>query len=542
MTNSPLAPVWESIKSELSFLFSAHRACKLEGKMRLYTETSQDPWRSQEAGVECWFGEGEIDTAVAFIQKLYNDGKLPNTTPLLNPLIHHANPDGTHKPVGSGVFWATAFTLGIATLTPDQMQRPQKLGVRMEHMHRGENAEAGFKMLGISDTALPPLEDGRTVPGCQALYVLTHVQSPAYAPYYLLSGLRYLCTHGMFEPPITTFPAAPEPRISAQKVMDAAQCFEAYDCQHTLYMRFGLDPKDIDHNNRFYNLCARDLNLFDRTGPMRKGSDETFAFLVPGYIPRGAVTLIAAAGGTGKSSAAHHLCVLASIDYRPDEPKPIWLGQPVNTDICKGICVYFSGEDGPAIINARGALYDPEGRAQRLQFHRTEFVDKEISFADYLMQLKKMPEVPILVIDPARKYLTGDENDADVVSQFFEAIEEFAISKNCSVLVVHHLEKGADPRSARQVLDCLRGSQVFIDRPRVVLGMYRDSLHTVVGLSKNNIPPSLGMVTDERVFVRDKKSLQLLWLPGEEGVRRQDLTEDELEQLRAEANAAKGIL
>ena len=36
------------------------------------------------------------------------------------------------------------------------------------------------------------------------------------------------------------------------------------------------------------------------------------------------------------------------------------------------------------------------------------------------------PIVPLLVVDPARKYLTGDEDDAAVVSEFFEAIERFA--------------------------------------------------------------------------------------------------------------------
>jgi hypothetical protein len=43
------------------------------------------------------------------------------------------------------------------------------------------------------------------------------------------------------------------------------------------------------------------------------------------------------------------------------------------------------------------------------------------------------------------------------------------------------------------------------------------------------------MVTEERVFARDPKTLQLIWLPGEKGVRRTTLTEEELEQLKAEA-------
>ena len=76
----------------------------------------------------------------------------------------------------------------------------------------------------------------------------------------------------------------------------------------------------------------------------------------------------------------------------------------------------------------------------------------------------------------------------------------------------------------------LRGSQVFIERPRVVIGMFRDGPYTIAGLAKNNIPPNLGMVTEERVFARDAKRLGLLWLPGQEGIRNPNLTEEELQE------------
>jgi hypothetical protein len=259
-----------------------------------------------------------------------------------------------------------------------------------------------------------------------------------------------------------------------------------------------------------------------------------FEFIVPGWIPRGSVTLLAATGGTGKSSLAHYLCVLGAIDYEPGEEAPRWLGQRLAIEKCKGICVYFSGEDGPPIINARASMFDPEGRAKRLMFQRTDF-GEGVTFAQHIRRLHKIPNVPIMVIDPARKYLTDDEDDAGAVSDFFEAIEEFAIKKNAAVVVVHNLQKGAKPNSAAEVLYMLRGSQVFIDRPRVVIGMYRDGPYTIAGLAKNNIPPNLGMVSEERVFARDPKRLQLVWLPGQEGIRSANLSPDEIEKLAEEA-------
>jgi RecA-family ATPase len=122
----------------------------------------------------------------------------------------------------------------------------------------------------------------------------------------------------------------------------------------------------------------------------------------------------------------------------------------------------------------------------------------------------KLPEVSLVVIDPARKYLTGDENDAGVVSDFFEAIEEFAIRKHAAMVVVHHLAKGAKPGHVSEIYDLLRGSQVFIDRPRVVIGMYRNGENTIAGFAKNNIPPQMGMIQGERHFYRDPERLELV--------------------------------
>jgi len=59
------------------------------------------------------------------------------------------------------------------------------------------------------------------------------------------------------------------------------------------------------------------VQLFDATGPMRKEADEMFEFILPGLVPRGSVTLIAGSGGSGKSSLAHQLCVMAATDYEP---------------------------------------------------------------------------------------------------------------------------------------------------------------------------------------------------------------------------------
>lgn len=521
----------EKIKNEINIIWQAHKKHGLDGKMCLFTIDDKEPWRAQEQGLKVWFTEAETDNAIAELERLYNGGKLPNSPLLLNPVIH----DDSGNPIGSGIAWASAFTLGIAKISGTEKERFDSVNAYADFITRGEDLEAGFKVLAFADRVLKPTE-AYMVEGCKELYDIADIDCEEYHQFYILSEMDYLTKNGSFRHDdfARLLPDSEPKTADIQKIIDCGICWNGYDRHHRLYQLFGVDVTNLESNLKYFNLCARNFEFFDATGPMRTGSDETFEFIVQGLIPRGAVTVLAGAGGTGKSSIAHELCVKAAIDYDEGEEAPLWLGQPVNTEYTKGISVYFSGEDGPAVINARWELFDPPKRAKRLMFQRAEFRDRDETLPEFMKRLESMPEVPVMVIDPARKYLEGDENDSEVVSEFFEAIEEFAIRKNCAMIVVHHLEKGAKPKSCAEILDLLRGSQVFIDRPRVVLGLYRDGPYTVVGLTKCNIPPNLGMIMDERVFARDPKSLQLIQLPGEDGWRRVTLTEEELEQLKAE--------
>ncbi len=535
-----MSDLYTEIHNELKLIWLAHKRAGLDGKMCLYSIEGKNIWPVKTTGLKFWFGPDEIDKAVDFFKEHYNEGKMPNTPLLLNPVVHKQLSETEYEKVGSGIFWANC--LSVNNLSADKLERIKGLNAAGGYMFRSGDAQSGLKIVAFSKTKLDIGDDGMA-PGCRELYDVADTTNEEYWPYYPLCGVSYLSNAGIYIMPSLsslfglekleekiTDKAMQEViknfTTDVQTLKDAKTCWDSYDHHATLYKRFGNDVKKLEENLKFYKYCARDFELFDATGPdamKTESAKEGFEFLVHGLIPRGSIVVMAGTGGTGKSSLAHKLCCLAATDWRDDET-PLWLGQPLNKKLSKGIIVYFSGEDGPPIINARNEIFDPEKRATRLMFQRTNFTNQkgdEIEFADFLARLRKMPEVPLLVIDPARKYLTGDEDDSAVVSHFFEAIEQFCHEKNAAVIVVHHLSKGAKPRSAREVLDELRGSQVFIDRPRVVIGMFREGPKTIVGLAKCNIPPSLGMVTDERVFAHNPKTLDLTQLPGKEGVREQ---------------------
>lgn len=510
-----------SIKHELTTLWNAHHSVGLKGKMILYSPQTQEPWRSHEPGLSIYFGPDDTDVVIGEIKKYYRNGKLPNTSLLLNPVVH----DDLENPIGSGVIWAMGLSVGIEKMHPNQETRIKNLHVTCSPFERGGIQNSGLKMVGFCKEAVKCKEDG-SILGCKELFEISDFKNPEYANLYVLSGITYLGKHGGFLHPdfSNIVPSGTDikalQQVNPEELKDAAFCWDAYDRHHSLFERFGVEPAKVEDNLKFYNLCARDIDLFEATGAKHASAETTatFEFIVKGWVPRGAVTVIGASGGTGKSSLAHNLAVKAAIDYRPDEPRPTWLGSEIDVDNCKGLCIYFSGEDGPAIVHSRAKVYDPEGRAKRSMFFRTDFGEGG-NLSTFLKRLMKLPEAALVVIDPARKYLTGDENDASVVSEFFEAIEEFAIRKNCGMLVVHHLAKGARPKQVLEIYDMLRGSQVFIDRPRVVIGMYREGKYTIAGLSKNNIPPQLGMIQGERLYTRNAEKLELVLVPGPAGIR-----------------------
>ncbi len=537
--------IFDRIAGEIKMLWAAHKNVGLKGKMCLYTQPEQDPWRAKVPTLKVWLGDSdeEIFTAVREIRANYNDGILPNSPLLIDPLIHQINELGQYEPIGSGVMWATCFTVGINRLDLDALKRLKDLGAYVGLYERGENKQAGLKVVAFADEMLPVIPGTRVIDGNQPLYELADIDSDAYCGAYPLSDLEYLTKNGSYIhrgfsailPEGCTVDTIAEHTIPSQKLEDAATCWNSYDRHQLLFDKFGIDPKKIDHNMRFFRMVAHDITLFEATGSDRSDKEEKFEFLVDGWIPKGSVTVVGATGGTGKSSISHRLAIQCSIDWEEDE-QPMWLGQPINKQFAKGLVIYFSGEDSAAIVNARASMMDPEGRSSRLMLQRNDFGETaeggKAGLSEFLERLHKLPDVSLVVIDPARKYLTGDEDNSEVVSDFFEAIEEFAIAKKCGMVVVHHLVKNAHPNDTRDIYDLLRGSQVFIDRPRAVLGMMREGPYTVVGLSKNNIPPNLGSIQGERLFVRDPDRLDLVQLPAPEGVRTWDASADELREIR----------
>jgi hypothetical protein len=261
----------------------------------------------------------------------------------------------------------------------------------------------------------------------------------------------------------------------------------------------------LDLDNKLPALIERlkraggDFELFDRLGRRqdRKGGDERIEWLVEGAIANGVVTLLAGAKETGKSTLITELAVAAASDS-----DATWLGCKVNTDD-DGVVVLLSGEDFGPILNARLEALDPDDITARLIVYPQDGK----SLDEVCVGIANLPKLSLLIVDPARRYLEGDEDGSDQVNKFFILLEQLASRTGAAVLCCHHLGKNAKPSSLQGAMEAIRGSSVWSDRPRVIMGMYRRRKTTMVGIAKHNIPPAYEMLK-EIELMRDNETLR----------------------------------
>jgi hypothetical protein len=161
--------IFDRIEYELTLIWKGHEQVGLTGKMCLYTQPEQDPWRAKNPNLRFWFGSevAEIQKVIRELRFHYDEGRLPNSPLLLNPLVHQINETGRYEPIGSGVMWCTALTLGVNRLQEESVQRIRDLGAFVGIYQRGENDRAGMKILAFSDVMLPVQDHMRKRFKCQ---------------------------------------------------------------------------------------------------------------------------------------------------------------------------------------------------------------------------------------------------------------------------------------------------------------------------------------------------------------------------------------
>ena len=259
--------------------------------------------------------------------------------------------------------------------------------------------------------------------------------------------------------------------------------------------------------------CRR-AGLIERTE-----EQQARRWLIEGLIPSGILALIVAEGGAGKSTGMHELAVCIASEPTEGEAPAEFLGYPVNP-AARGLVIFATLEEGLDPFEERELCLDPCGSARNRLVPwfcesksqmRTDVLDEY----GHLTQENGAPR--LLIIDSASKFREGSEIVDSDVNAFLDPLESFARKTGCTVIVIHHLNKGSGRygkvplRTAEDLKQRVSGHPAWINRPRVVIGMIRDQRDpgvTRIGVIKQNEPALAAIEGTMKPYRRDAATMR----------------------------------
>lgn len=197
-------------------------------------------------------------------------------------------------------------------------------------------------------------------------------------------------------------------------------------------------------------------------------------WLFKGVLPLGIVGLIVAPGGTGKSTFAIQMGIAVATGGKLADAWDV--GEA-------GAALLLMAEDDDAELHRRVCMVSDHlgltGRALD-SLHIVSFAGEDvrlisdtrehgIQHTDVVTRLiasaEKIPDLRLIIIDPASRWRDGDENDATNGTRFIQAVERIAQATGATVLLIHHTSKGA-MASGESSQGAARGSSALPDGAR----------------------------------------------------------------------------
>lgn len=182
---------------------------------------------------------------------------------------------------------------------------------------------------------------------------------------------------------------------------------------------------------------------------------EAVHYLVPGYVPRGMVGMLAGDGGHGKSMITLELAAALSagrcafgMTY-PDPPRGKTLLISCEDDWQRTILPRLAalGADLNNILRVEGVRMRKEGKAKVLDFHMGHYAQLERALA-------ANPDILLVVIDPAGAYIGRagvNENQDAELRGVLGPLSEASNRTGACVLLVKHLNKSAGVSAVQRV-------------------------------------------------------------------------------------------
>ncbi|QFS17057.1 AAA family ATPase [Acinetobacter indicus] len=254
---------------------------------------------------------------------------------------------------------------------------------------------------------------------------------------------------------------------------------------------------------------------------------QAINWLWSGWLPLGKLTILAGAGGCGKTNLL--LALIATITTNgifPDGSKCTDTGKvliysteddPNDTLLPRLIA---NGADLSKIDFIAGRIND---KGEREPFDPTKDLPLLNAYA------KQNPDIKLLMIDPIISAVGGDSNKATDVRRSLQVVVDFAQEFNCAVVGITHFAKGTSGSSpAERII----GSQAFTALARMVWSAAKreDENDCILVRAKSNISTLDGGIKyqiEPETVLENIETTKTAWLGTIEGSARELLSEAE---------------
>lgn len=285
---------------------------------------------------------------------------------------------------------------------------------------------------------------------------------------------------------------------------------------HWNLMRGGL-PSDSSEITPLFSIDAYRAGRFIGTEPLPR------RWLFVKILPFGKVGTIVAPGGTGKSQALIQIgvsvvtgsplfgvweagetgSVLMLLAEDDEEEIHRRLNNIIGQLAFAGDIAAISALRTNLIIKSmvgENNLMTETNQSREVQ--QTGYVDRLIATA------AQIPDLKLIVIDPASRFRGGDENAAQDTTRFVEAIERVAQATGATILIAHHTNKGST-QATEANQNASRGSSALADGVRWQMNL--------AALSKDEVK-AFGINPDERHYYLTATITKNNYAPPQQGV------------------------
>ncbi|WNO10401.1 AAA family ATPase [Teredinibacter sp. KSP-S5-2] len=251
----------------------------------------------------------------------------------------------------------------------------------------------------------------------------------------------------------------------------------------------GVDLEQFLKNTEKTSVKTRRFDLNDwLASDLFIGTPKQREWLCEGVFPMAQVSLLAAAGGVGKSFLLAQLAreVAAFNGYRPTAP--VLFGGALLT---KGAAVYITAEDDAIEMHIRlSALGDvpdklyvvplPDAGGTRPLFFpdQNKRIPTTTEFWHELTnQLASIPDLRVVIFDPLQPLCALDFNVPENAQYVCTQLSALASKLHASVIVSHHFSK-REAVSPEQAREAIRGTGGLVDGVRMAYALWQPPVDT----------------------------------------------------------------